>query len=159
VLTPNDIAEELKRLVAEKFPGEDVHMELTPQGFKRPCTLIVQEPWEADPKFSQGIITLYPVFTMTTFVEADEYHHSHLAPMHQRQLILLGLFLPGYIKVGDRAPHVEKLAMGGGYDFDTVTVTFSYTLDRADFETTDTDTKQAPEMQHLHLNEEVRTFG
>jgi hypothetical protein len=156
VLTPNDIAEELKRLVAEKFPGEDVHMELTPQGFKRPCTLIVQEaPWAADVGFSPGSLRLQPVFTLTTFVEADDYHHSHLAQLHRRQMTLLGLFLPGAIRVGDRAPHVDKLTLGGGYDYDTVTVTLGYTVCCADFDTME----QAPRMERLHLNEEVTTNG
>lgn len=155
MLTPNDIADRLEELVKEKFPGEPLHRELVPQGFQRPCNLIVQEPWKSDPGFGTGMISLHPVYTLTTFVEVDEYHHSHLARMHLRQMTLLGLFLPGFIKVGDRAPKVESIEMAGGYDYDTVTVTFGYTLNRQDFE----EIEQRPTMEQLHLRTEVRTYG
>ena len=75
--------------------------------------------------------------------------------MHLRQMTLLGLFLPGFIKVGDRAPKVENIEMAGGYDYDTVTVTFGYTLNRQDFEAI----AQRPTMEQLHLRTEVRTYG
>ena len=39
----------------------------------------------------------------------------------------------------------------GGYDYDTVTVTFRYTLDRTDV----MNIAQLPVMEHLHTNEEV----
>lgn len=133
MLTPNDIGDRLEELVRERFPGEEVYRELCPQGFARPCTLIVQEPFEGDANFGAGVVELRPVFTLTTFVETDDYHYSHLAPMHLRQMALTGLFLPGYIRVGGRAPHVTKLALAGGYDYDKVMVTFSVTLDRSDF--------------------------
>ena len=155
MLTPNDIADRLDELVKEAFPGEEVHRELVPQGFRRPCNLIVQEPWKSEPGFGTGVIMLHPVYTLTTFVEVDEYYHTHLATMHLRQLKLLGLLLPGYVKVGDRAPKVESIEMAGGYDYDTVTVTFGYTLDRQNFEKI----KQWPNMEQLHMRMEVRTYG
>lgn len=155
MLTPNDIADQLEKMVAEKFPGETIYRELAPQGFTRPSTLIVQEPWTADAGYGVGMIALHPVFTLTTFVEVDEYHNSHLAPMHLRQLMLAGLFLPGCILVGNRAPKVESIEMAGGYDYDTVTVTFGYTLDRQDFEALE----QQPKMEQLHLRTEVKTYG
>jgi hypothetical protein len=152
MLTPNDIADQLEALVREKFPDEPVYRELVPKGFQRPSTLIVQEPWQADAGFGPGIITMQPVFTLTTFVPVDEYHHSHLAPMHLRQVALAGLFLPGYIEMPDgRAPHVEKLEMGGGYDFDTVTVTFQYNLNRKDFMELET----APLAERLRFRLEI----
>ncbi len=133
MITPNDIADRLEEMVRESFPEEPVYRELRPNGFQRPCTLIVQEDYAAEPGYGTGIVALRPVFTLTTFVPVDEHYHSHMAPMHLRQLKLAGMFLPGCIRVGDRSPHVEKLVMGGGYDYDTVTVTFSVTLDREDF--------------------------
>lgn len=155
MITPNDIADRLEKLVAEKFPGETIYRELTPQGFTRPSTLIVQEPWQADAGYGTGLIALHPVYTLTTFVEVNEYHDSNLAALHQRQMVLLGLFLPGFIRVGDRAPKVERLALAGGYDYDTVTVTLVYMLDRTDFE----EIEQLPAMEQLHLRTEVRDHG
>lgn len=150
MLTPNDIADRLEALARERFPGEEVHRELTPQGFTRPCTLIVQDACKGDVSFGTGTVELRPTFTLTTYVETDEYHHSHLPELHRRQMALVGLLLPGYVRVGDRAPKVSAITMDGGYDFDTVTVTFAYTLDRKDF----TDTPRPARMERLHLNEE-----
>lgn len=155
MLTPNDIADQLERLVAEKFPGETVYRELAPQGFTRPSTLIVQEPWKADAGYGTNMIALHPVYTLTTFVEVDEYYNSHLAVLHQRQMVLLGLFLPGCIRVGGRAPKIEQLELAGGYDYDTVTVTFALTLSRRDFE----EIEQLPMMEQMHLRTEVKTYG
>ncbi len=88
-------------------------------------------------------------------MEADEYSHSHLAALHLRQMTLAGLLLPGYVKVADRAVKVRELKMGGGYDYDTVSVTFSFTLSRKDFE----EIEQRQKMLQLHLREEIATHG
>lgn len=155
MITPNDMMDRLKELVEGAFPGEPVYLDLTPSGFERPCTLIVLEDFEGEVNFSTGGIEMRPVFTMTAFVPVDEFHHSHLAELHRRQTKLAGLLLPGYIRVGDRAPKVAKpIKLGGGYDYDAVTVTFSYTLSRKDF----MEQEQAPLMEHVQIREEVRTY-
>lgn len=156
MVTPNDILDALEALVREKFPEEEVYRERVPSGFQRPSTLIILEPFEGDANFGTSVVELRPVFTLTTFVEVDEYHHSHLRALHQRQLVLAGMFMPGYIRVKDpddphgkgRAPHVTELKLAGGYDYDTVTVTFSLTLSRADFMEAET----APMMEHFNFN-------
>ena len=156
MVTPNDILDALEALVGEKFPGEPVYRDRTPSDFRRPSNLIVLEPYEGDANFGTGVVELRPVFTLTTFVEVDKYHHSHLAELHRRQMVLTGLFMPGYIRVADsadpkgkgRAPHVTELKLAGGYDYDTVTVTFSLTLSRADFMEAET----APMMEHFNFN-------
>ena len=163
MITPNDIMDRISELVAEQFPGEDIHRELCPQGFTRPCTLIVQDSCEGNLGYGTGIVELRPVFTLTTFVETDEYHHSHLMELHRRQMVITGLFVPGFIRVKDpddpkgmgRAPKVAGLKLAGGYDYDTVTVTFSLTLSRSDFETIE----QRPVMEQLHLRQEATTYG
>ena len=156
MVTPNDILDALEALVGEKFPGEPVYRDRTPSDFRRPSNLIVLEPYEGNANFGTGVVELRPVFTLTTFVEVDKYHHSHLAELHRRQMVLTGLFMPGYIRVADpadpkgkgRAPHVTELKLAGGYDYDTVTVTFSLTLSRADFLEAET----APMMEHFNFN-------
>ena len=161
MVTPNDILDTLEALVEEKFPGEPVYRERTPSGFQRPSTLIILEPFEGDANFGTGVVELRPVFTLTTFVEVDEYHHSHLRALHRRQMVLTGLFMPGYIRVKDpadpkgkgRAPKVTGLKLAGGYDYDTVTVTFSLTLSRADFLEAET----APMMEHFNFNTTAKT--
>ena len=156
MVTPNDILDALEILVEEKFPGDPVYRDRTPSDFSRPSTLIVLEPFEGDANFGTGVVELRPVFTLTTFVEVDKYHHSHLAELHRRQMVLTGLFMPGYIREADpaapkgkgRAPKVTGLKLAGGYDYDTVTVTFSLTLSRADFMEAET----APMMEHFNFN-------
>lgn len=163
MVTPNDILEALAELAEETSPGEPVYRNLTPQGFTRPSTLIVLDQCEGDANFGTGVVELRPQFTLTTFVDVDEYHHSHLAELHRRQMALTGLFLPGYVRVKDpaepegrgRAPKVTALKLAGGYDYDTVTVTFSLTLSRKDF----MDTEQRPVMETLHLRQEATTYG
>ena len=156
MVTPNDIMDELEALVEKKFPGEAIYRNLAPQGFERPSTLIVLDQCEGDANFGTSVLELRPQFTLTTFVPVDEYHHSHLAELHRRQMVLTGLFMPGYIRVKDpsdpkgkgRAPKVTALKLAGGYDYDTVTVTFSLTLSRADFLEAET----APMMEHFDFN-------
>lgn len=153
MLTPNDIADRLQELAEKKFPGEQVYRELVPRDFKRPCNLIVLDNCGVDVGYGCNLVELQPTITITTFVETDEYHHSHMPVMHARQAMLAGLLLPGYVKVGDRAPKVTEMVLDGGYDYDTVTVTFSYVVDRREF----MDILQAPIMGQLHMNEEVST--
>ena len=146
----------LEELVAAKFPQETIYRNMAPQGFTRPSNLIVLDQCEGDAQFGTGVVELRPQFTLTTFVAVDEYHHSHLAELHRRQMVLTGLFLPGYIRVKDpadpqgkgRAPKVTALKLAGGYDYDTVMVTFSLTLNRADFMEAET----APMMEHFNFD-------
>lgn len=155
MLTPQDIMERLKEMVEEAFPGEAVYLDLVTSESQRPSTLIALEEYEGEVHFSTGGVELRPVITMTTFVEVDEYHHSHLAELHRRQARLVGLLLSGYIRIGDRAPKIAKpIKLGGGYDYDTVTVTFGYTLSRKDFLAQ----AQVPLMERLQIREEVRTY-
>lgn len=162
IITLNDILERLKKLVHEKFPGEDVYLNLCPEGFARPCTLIELVGCTGNVGYSCQTVELKPTVRLTTFVETDEYHHSHLADLHLRQMLLLELFLPGHIKVKDRAVKVglggqadELIQLDGGWDYDTVTVPLIFTLDRGDFE----DIPQLPRMGELHIRQEVTTYG
>ena len=162
IVTPNDILERLKELVQEKFPGETVHLNLCPESFTRPCTLIEQTGCTGNVGYGCQTVELRPTVRLTTFVKTNEYHHSNLAELHLRQMMLLGLFLPGYIKVKDRAVKVglggqadELIQLDGGWDYDTVTVPLVYTLDRGDFE----NIPQLPEMGELHIRQEVVTYG
>lgn len=151
-LSPNDIADRLEEMLCEAFPNEKVYRELVPSGFERPSNLVVLGECKVIPAFACGIVELRPTIAINTYVEVDEYSHSHLAALHARQMKIAALLLPGYIKAGDRAPHVTDIVMDGDYKVDTVTVTFSYTLSREEF----MNLTQYPIMGELHLNEEVK---
>lgn len=155
ILMPVDIGDKLEALIQGLFPGEKTYRELVETDFKRPSNLIVQDSCKGFVAYGCNNVELQPVFTLTTYVEVDQYHHSHLNALHERQMLILGLLIPGYIRVKDRAAKVIGVELGGGYDFDTVTVKFSYVLDRNDF----IEIEQRPLMVTLHTNEEVTTHG
>ena len=155
MITVNDIGDRLEELVQAAFPEEKVYRELCPSDFTRPCTLIVADECAVDVGYSPMTAVLQPTFTLTTFAVTDEFYHSHLAELHRRQAKLLGLLLPGYIKAGDRAPKVTRIKMAGGYDYDTVTVTFSVTVNKAEF----MEQATAPEAQSIAARLNIRGAG
>ena len=165
MITPNDIMESMERMVRERFPEEEVYTNLQPANFKRPSTLIQMVRCRSRVGYGCQIIEMRPTFMLSTYVPVDPYHHGHVQTIHLRQMILLGMFLPGYIDVGDRK---VKLAMdqaedwtelggelGGDNDYGTVTVPMVYTLDRGEFE----NIPQPPMMEELHVRQEVVTYG
>lgn len=156
MITNNDIADAVAALVAEKFPGEPLYRDYTPTGFQRPSNLLEISGGKIYPNFSCGSVELRPEITLTTFAEVDPYHQQDADELTRRQMTLLGLFLPGYIRVGDRAPHVlDEGEMENGLDFAAITVTLSYILDRSEF----MELQQAEDMAELHIRQEVTTHG
>lgn len=156
MITNNDIADAVAALVAEKFPGEPVYRDYTPTGFQRPSNLVEISGGKIYPNFGCGTVELRPQITLTTFTEVDPYHQQDDQELTRRQMTLLGLFLPGYVKVKDRAPHVlDEGEMENGMDYAAVTVTLSYTLDRQEF----MELERAPDMGTLHIRQEVTTNG
>lgn len=156
MITNNDIKDAVAALVVEKFPGEPVYRDYTPADFQRPSNLLEISGGKIYPNFSCGSVELRPKITLTTFVNVDPYHQQDGDELTRRQMILLGLFLPGYIRVGDRAPHVlDEGEMENGPDFAAITVTLSYILDRNEF----MELQQAENMATLHIRQEVTTHG
>lgn len=154
-ITPNDIMDRLEEMLSKTFPDETIYLERVETGFKRPCNLIIYDGGSVDVGFGSNIVEVRDQFTLTSFVEVNKYKNSHLRALHTRQMRMIGMFIPGYIKVKDRAPKVVKIERAGEYDYDTVTVTLSYTLSREDF----MNIPQLPLMEELHTTEEVKTYG
>ena len=156
MITNNDIADGIAALVEKVFPGEPLYRDYTPAGFQRPSNLVELSGGKFYSNFSCGTVELRPKFTLTTFVETDPYHQQDDMELTRRQMLLLGLFLPGYIKVKDRAPHVlNEGELNNGLDYASLTVTLSYTLARQEF----MEIKQLSEMGELHIRQEVNTYG
>lgn len=157
MITNNDILDAIAALVEGAFPGEKLYRDFTPTGFERPSNLLAfSEGGKFFPNASCGAVELRPKFTLTTFVPVDAYHQQDDQELARRQMTLLGLFLPGYIRVKDRAPRVlDEGEMDNGMDFAAVTVTLSYTLSRQDF----MQMQQLPDMGSLHIKQEVTTHG
>ena len=156
LITNNDIADAIAALVEKAFPGEPVYRDYTPTSFERPSNLLELSGGKFFPNFSCGAVELRPKFTLTTFVKVDPYHQQDDMALTRRQMLLLGLFLPGYIKVKNRAPHVlDEGELNNGLDYASITVTLSYTLAREEF----MDLPQLPEAGELHIRQEVTTYG
>lgn len=156
MITNNDIADAIAALVQEKFPGEPLYRDYTPESFQRPSNLVELSGGKFYPNFGCGMVELCPKFTLTTFVKTDPYHQQDDQELTRRQMILVGLFLPGYIKVKDRSPHVlDEGELENGLDFAALTVTLSYILNRQEF----MELQQLPDMAQLHLRQEVNTHG
>lgn len=152
----NDIADAIAALVEQAFPGEKLYRDFVPSGFERPSNLIQLLDGKAYPNFSCGTVDIRPRFLLSTFVTVDPYDHGDAMELTRRQMTLMGLFLPGYIKVKDRAPHVlDEMELENDLDAASLIVPFSYTLDRRDF----MEIKQLPDMLELHLRQEVNTYG
>ena len=156
MITPNDIADVIQEKVEKAFPDEPVYRDLTPAGFKRPSTLIVYSEGICRPNFACGVVEMRPVFTLMGFVPVDAYSQSHLSALNRKQHLLLSLFLPGFLCVGDRAPKVgNEIKLDGGYDFTAIDVPIIYTLNRDEF----MDLAQYEPMGHLHIRTEVTSHG
>lgn len=156
MITNNDIAQAIAALVEQEFSGEPLYRDFVPVDFQRPSTLLELSGGTFYPNFTCGSVELRPQFTLTTFAVTDHYHQQDDPELTRRQMRLLGLFLPGYLRVGDRAPHVmDEGKLENGLDEASVTVTLSYILDRDEF----MELQQHPDMGTLHLRQEVTTYG
>lgn len=156
MITNNDIWDAIVSQVEKAFPGEPVYRDYQPADFERPCNLVELSGGKFYPNFGCGSVELRPKFTLTTFTKTDPYHRQESPELTRRQMTLLGLFLPGYIRVGDRAPHVlDEGVMENGLGFAAITVTLSYTLSREEFLAL----PQLPDMGALHLRQEVISHG
>ncbi len=156
MITNNDILDAAAALVEAEFPGEPVYRSYQPVAYKRPSTLLEVAGGEAFPNFSCGVVEIRPRLTLTTFGETDAYDHADTAELIRRQMRLLGLFLPGYIKVKNRAPRVlDGIEMDNGLDYAAITVPLSYTLNREEF----MDLEQAETAGDIHIRTEVTTDG
>lgn len=147
MITPQDIKDRLAELVEEKFPGEALYTDQVPDQFTRPGNYLAMVQCAGDAEMGSGVVELRPVFKLDTFAAVDAYGYCDQRELAQRQMTLTGLLLPGFIRVGDRAPKVKKLELQTGTDYARVTVTFSLTLDREDF----MEAEQAPAAGRLHI--------
>ena len=156
MITNNDIADAVEALVKKAFPGEPVYRDYTPADFQRPSNLVEISGGKFHPNFGCGTVELRPKITLTTFTNVDPYHQQDDQELTRRQMALLGLFLSGFVKVKDRAPHVlDEGEMENGLDYAAITVPLSYTLDRREF----MEIQQPPDMGALHIKQEVTTHG
>ncbi len=156
MVTINDIEDAIAERIEATFPGEILYRGYAPYDHKSPSNLLQQTDWKAFPNLGCNLIELRPSFTISTCVTPDAFDHGDPIELTRRQMVLLGLFLPGYIRVKDRAPKVlDEIKLENDLDQASVTVTLSYTLSREEF----IELHRQPDMGTLHIRQEVTTHG
>lgn len=83
---------------------------------------------------SAGAVTLQLTAHVVCFEAVDDYHDSQLEALNIRQMAVLGLFAPLFLRVGDRALDVVKLSgTAGGRDWIDVTAVLEWDEDLEEF--------------------------
>ena len=134
MITQNDIASAVTSKILGKYPGETVYTNIVPSGFKRPSFYIEGIGLTLAPD-SCGAVEITAKIHIVCFENVDAYHNSQIESLNIRQMAVMGLFAPLYLRVGDRALDVAKLEGGaGGQDWADVTVTLAWEEDITEFE-------------------------
>lgn len=140
ITTPTQIVEAVQERLQNVFPGETVYDGLPPQDFVRPSSTVALTGMDLD-ALGAGVraVTLRFHLKITTYCVADEVEHSHLPNLNLRCMSILGAFTAGYITTGNRAPKLTACTVNtdGLYDYAEIKLTFSLSLDRSEFSTSE----------------------
>lgn len=153
MVTQADIVAAVKSAIEKKYPAEIVYENIVPNRFERP-SFFVESTGISLTASTTETVTFRSSVRVTCFENVDEYHNSQLASLGIRQLAVMGLFAPLYIRVGSRALDVVKLTgTPGGADWTDVTVELEWDEDIAAFQ----DIKELPTMENLSMKLEGTT--
>ena len=155
MVTQNDVVAAVSAALTGRFPGDTVYTNLVPSRFDRP-SFLVENTDIALTASTGSTVTLQLTVRVVCFVEVDEYHNSQLEALNVRQLAVLGIFAPLYLKVGERALDVQKLSGGpGGRDWIDVTVVLDWDEDLSAFQKL----PELPVMEEFNMNLEENAYG
>lgn len=147
MITLNDIVSAVKGKLLGKYPGETVYTNVVPSRFDRPSFLVEGLGLTLATE-STGAVVLTARIHIVCLENVDDYHNSQTESLNIRQMAVMGLFAPLYLRVGDRALDVVKLEGGAvGQDWADVTVTLVWEEDLAEFE----QIAQLPKMQTVAI--------
>lgn len=99
----------------EHWPDWDIHRNLCPSGFKRPCFLL-EAPRVSRRDATCDLIEETVYLTVTCYAALDAVGHSDVDALAQLQTDVIDLFRAGFLRVADRAVKFE--ASEGGMDFE-----------------------------------------
>ena len=105
MITTDQILAAIEAKLQGIFPGEKIYENLVPTKFSRPSNMVRLQKISLGPALSANVVQLQYQYVITTFSEVDDYHNSQFPVLDLRALQILGLFAPGYLKVGGRALH------------------------------------------------------
>lgn len=140
-----DILQGIEEQIRGIFPGEAIYKDYQPSDFTRPSFLLTAGKVQAQPYHAAGL-ELQMAVKIRGFVEVDEYYQSHFAVLLERMARVMNLFYCGYVPVGERNPHIEKLSGEYQYDYFEVDMILQWG------EMNDGDGEALPLMQEFYLN-------
>ena len=147
MILPQDIMDKLAELIKTQFPGEPVYAKRIPDDFERPSTYIELVSSKGNFGFGPSAVEIMPVIKVTIFSKVDDYRNSDPQELHDRLMTIIGVLIPGYIKVGTRAPKIQDMTFAVGLDYAVLTTSWHYALDRSEF----LRKEQVPPAEHLNL--------
>ncbi len=107
MLKQTDIMEAIRQLAVDSIPELAYVVEYDmPQEFKRPA-LLIEHVATSRTDAGATLVNVIQQFTITVFVEVDDYSQPNIRNLLQLQEKVMDLFLEGFIKVEDRALQVK----------------------------------------------------
>lgn len=150
-MTTQALMDAVKARVQGHWPGEEVYTNYLPKDFKRPSfALELQKEETADVNIA--LVRRTVTLLLTGYVETDAYGDSAREILNQRMEAACGLFVRGYLPVGDRAIQVRTNRGTGAPDFIEVTLSFSWVDGRPACAGPDVPPSDVPLMEHYELN-------
>jgi hypothetical protein len=131
VVKINDIFDSINKLIISPFPTDTVYIQRCPKDFDKPSFLL-EYIKTSKRDINRSTIEKTAYFTITRFVEKDEYYRSNPLLLAEQQETIVDLFNIGYITVGDRAIKVKSSAGGIDTDRAYIDLQFEYFDNRTD---------------------------
>lgn len=129
MLSFNLILNGAKALLEERFPGDAVYTNVTPNGFQRPSFLIEFGEIHMTDSSEETLRVTLPL-VVTAFVAVDSYHNSDVEKLLTRMAAVQELFAISGLQIQDRVLHVVGNKAEYNWDFAEVTITLDYLDDR-----------------------------
>ena len=132
-LTPRAIKDAVMGQLREALgEGTQIYEDLVPRDFQRPAVLVELTGGAMLPLAGgRNTVPLQWSVRLTGLVESDQVNQSHLGPLDDLGWLLQSMWAGGYLKVADRALHLDKVQLDtGGYDNVVVSLTMSITVER-----------------------------
>lgn len=147
----NDIHDALEGMISAKYPGAPVYHDVLPKDFNRPSFYVEMTEFTFSPEDgTPSSIMRQAVFKIVAFVAIDAYHNGQVSELDTRLDVLAGLFAPGFLRVGDRAPHaVIRKGEIVSTDAAQLTIALEWWEDLDDFAGIEPVT--APDLEHVEI--------
>lgn len=133
MLTPGAFVNAIKAELETAAGEVPVHTQPVNTGFARPCFAVEYKGIEKSAQAAGDTVELRMTFLVSAILEKDAYSNADFMALYAMEAVILGVFLPGYLKVGGRAPKVADLKTSHGGDYTTVSVVFSYMVNVEEF--------------------------